>query len=239
MGRGGIFGNPDMYFNQNDPMKKKRGLLDSDMVDSYTQDWATIDPAQVPTGQAEEKPVSYLQGGDKFGWRDGVGLALAGIGDAFYTKAGRESDTMGEMMARAMSAREAARKAQAAAAERQALIDAGVRAGRTLPQMELVTGGIADFNDFKAPELPSQAQMAEWYRTATNEQKAAYDKTNPIVTNGYGSAVVPRSTITGSATPVGTVEDGYQFLGGDDKNPNNWRRVAGGAGQSFAPQGFR
>lgn len=241
MGRGGVFGNPDFLWQQLDQNPfKRRGLLSGDPMDQYTQNWQTIDPAEVPTGQAaEEKPASWLQGGDKFGWRDGVALALAGIGDAFASQNGDNPQVMQGMMANAMKAREAARKAQLAAAERERLMQAGIAAGRTAPQMELILGGVGDYRDFKEPALPSQAQLAEWYRTATPEQRQAYDQTNPIVTNGYGSAVVPRSSIRPpSSTPVGTIEDGYQFLGGDDKDPKNWRQV-GGAGPAIAPRGFR
>lgn len=238
MGRGGVFGNPDMYLGSKDPFKK-RGLLGSDPIDEYTQNWQTINPADVPMGQAEEKPTSWLQGGDKFGWKDGLSLALAGIGDAFAAQNGDNPQVMQGMMANAMKAREAARKAQLAAAEKERLIAMGMQAGRTAPQMELILGGVGDYGDFKEPALPSQAQLAEWYRTATPEQRQAYDQTNPVVTNGYGSTVVPRSAIgPATSTPVGTIEDGYQFLGGDDRDPNNWRQV-GGAGPAIAPRGFR
>lgn len=221
MGRGGVFGNPDMY-SQRDPFKK-RGLLNEDMVDQYTQNWPTLNMADVPMGQAEEKPTSWLQGGEKFGWREGLGLALAGIGDAFAAENGQDTGAMKGMMVNALKAREAARKAQLAAAERERLIQAGIAAGRTPQQMELVAADLANFGDFKAPELPSQVQTAEWYRNASPEQRRAYDQTNPILTNGYGSALIPRSSITG---PL---------------DPNEWEDVAdprqGGAG--YGPRPFR
>lgn len=123
MGRGGVFGNPDMYLGPKNPFKK-RGLLDADPMDQYTRNWQTIDPAQVPTGQAvEEQPKSWQEGG-KFGLKDGIALALAGIGDAFAAENGANPQVMQGMMANAMKAREAARKAQIAAAERQQVVSA-------------------------------------------------------------------------------------------------------------------
>jgi hypothetical protein len=103
---------------------RKKGLLSSDAYDQSTQNWANIELAPIPTAQAEEKPVSYLQGGDKFGWKDGIALALAGVGDAFAAENGQDSGAMKGMMARATSARENARKAQLAAAERQQVMAA-------------------------------------------------------------------------------------------------------------------
>lgn len=103
---------------------RKQGLLGGDPVDQYTQNWPTLNMADVPMGQAEEKPTSWLQGGEKFGWREGLGLALAGIGDAFAAENGQDTGAMKGMMANALKAREAARKAQIEAAERQQVMAA-------------------------------------------------------------------------------------------------------------------
>lgn len=45
----------------------------------------------------------------------------------------------------------------------------------------------------------------------------------------------PSGGISAPTTSVGTVEDGYEFIGGDDTDPKNWRPVAGGGAGSGQP----
>lgn len=206
----------------------KRGLLGSDPVNQYTQNWATIDSAQVPMGQAEQ-PTSYLHGGDKFGWKEGLALALAGIGDAFAAENGQDTGAMRGMMARAMSAREAARKAQAASAEKERLIALGMQAGLTAPQSELVSADLANFSDFKAPEAPSFIREAAAFNALSPEQQAQVTKfmdiNNPRFTNGpNGTMFIPRTTVPDNAQPL--TEEEIRQLGLNPGGPT--QRASGG-----------
>lgn len=90
----------------------------------------------------------------------------------------------------------------------------------------------------KDASLPSQVQVAEWYRTATPEQRRAYDLTQPIITNGVGSTVVPRGSWELDNTPV--TEDGYAYTPGPGGRANqaNWKPVGGANGQPVG-NGFR
>lgn len=232
MGRGGIFGDPNMSFGgleQNNPFKRKRGLLNEDYNDFEMgpEAQAALDRASVAPESEKKGLLGFWQGGDKFTARDGIAGLLAAVGDAFAQENGMQGSAVSGLTggrAKAMAAAKAAMAEQALAA------DAG-KMGISPEQFRLMRAGV-DLP--KAPEAPEKARIAEWYRNATPEQQRAFDQTNPIVTNGYGSTVVPRSSIGGGTAP-GTIEDGYQFIGGDDKDPKNWRPVQGGAGSSPRP----
>lgn len=154
----------------------------------------------------EEKPRNFWQGGEKFGVRDGIAGLLAIIGDVAAQQSGGEPGAVGLLANTRFGAIDTARKAQAKAAEIEAMRQRAQAAGLSGPLADLMANGDAKFSDiYSKPEgLPAAAKMADWYRNATPEQKAAYDATDPIVTNGYGSSVVPRSSLPGaSAAPPG------------------------------------
>lgn len=234
MGTGGIFGVP--YGSR----RKRGGLFDPRLE---TPDSVEMAP---PLGSDfdEEDPkkglLGYWQGGDKFTWKDaGAGL-LAVVGDAFA----RENDDEGSAVSNLTGGRVKA-MAEAKAAQKQEMIAAAMRAkGLSDADIQLAmlnpeAVGTNAAKKLMPAELPEKAQMSEWYRNATPDQRAAFDATNPIITNGYGSTVVPRSTFgAASSTAPGTIEDGYQFMGGDDKDPKNWRPVQGGPTRA-ASGGFR
>lgn len=213
---------------------RKQGLLGGDPLDQYTQNWQSIDAADVPMGQAEEKPASWLQGGDKFGWKEGLSLALAGIGDAFAAQNGDNPQVMQGMMARAMSAREAARKAQIAAAERDRLVQAGIAAGRTPDQMDLVLGGAANYNDFKPDEFEAAMARAGIQRGTPEYQQAAQRKAmgDPFLT---GAPLPNGGQYYGYASGLPGVLNGA----GSSTDANEWDSATplGGAGSS--PRPFR
>lgn len=102
---------------------------------------------------------------------------------------------------------EAKRKAMQDEEQRRGLLQQIIAAGVPPEKAPLILAGVAKLGDVmpQAPELPTEARVAEWYRTATPEQRAAYDQTKPIVTQGYGSTVVPRSPLPtggGGLTPM-------------------------------------
>lgn len=211
---------------------RKQSLLSGDPVDQYTQNWQTINPADVPMGQAQEQPTSWLQGGDKFGWREGLSLALAGIGDAFAAENGQDTGSMKGMMANAMKAREAARKAQLAAAEKERLIAMGMQAGRTAPQMELIASDMANWGDFKPDEFDAAMARAGIQRGTPEYQQAAQRK------------AMGDPFLTGAPLPNGGQYYGYAsglpgVMGGLGATQDDWERAnpVGGAGSN--PRPFR
>jgi hypothetical protein len=192
-------------------------------------------PQQPDMPQQSGQQPNFWNGGGKFGVKDGLAGILAVLGDTFSQRAGGQGGAVANLAGGRNQAMEAARAAQARQQEIAARIERARAAGLTGPQAELVGNGDAKFPDlYQKPEgLPTQARMAQWYQNATPEERAAFDATNPIVTNGYGSTVVPRAGLSQGATAgpqPGHVEDGHQFIGGDPGDPNNWRPVGGGGG---------
>ena len=132
-------------------------------------------------------------------------------------------------------------------AQQQQLFKAYAAAGLSPEKARLAAMGGAKFGDLAPTPAadPERVRTAQWWQNATPEQRTAFDQTNPIVTQGYGSAMVPRATLPQSGAPQapagapapGQVEDGYQFMGGDPTNPNSWKPVGGGGGNVTG--GFR
>lgn len=91
-----------------------------------------------------------------------------------------------------------------------------------------------------APDVPSNVRTAMWYQNATDEQKAAFREANPIVSymaDGTPRIVDPSMMGKPSGPQIGAVEDGYQFVGGDPKNPASWKQIGGSVAQQ--PNTFR
>lgn len=155
---------------------------------------------------AETKPTSFWQGGEKFGFRDALSGILAAVGDAFAQQGGGHGGSVQSLLGGRLKAAEMAKEQAQQEQVYKQLIAAGIDPAKA----GLVVSGAAKYGDVapKPEELPTQARMAEWYRTATPEQKLAYDQTNPIITGGYGSALIQRQTLPtgggggGALTPM-------------------------------------
>lgn len=158
MGRGGVYGDPDMLLGRAGQMpgalKRKRGLLGEEYmpeIDEGTQ--ASID--QYASMPEQKGLLGFWQGGDKFTARDGIAGLLAAVGDAFSREGGGEGGAVNNLVGgRAKAFAEAKKQAQ-----QEQLMQAGMKAGRSRDEMALVLGGAANYGDFK-PQTP--------YRTTDN-----------------------------------------------------------------------
>lgn len=171
--------------------------------------------SQPDPARQQAKPPSFWQGGDKFRWQDGVAGALAALGDGLSRQAGMEGGGVQMLAGGRLSAIERAKKVQEQAAQRQQTTQALIAAGIDPAQANLGGMGIAKYSDLKRPDAPAAVQTSRWYMTATPEERAAYDATNPIITHGQGSALIPRASLP---QPRG-LPGGY--------DPNEWEPVDG------------
>lgn len=188
-----------------------------------------FEKAFAPYEMEGEKPRPFWMGGDKFTGRDAIAGILAAIGDVAAQQSGGEPMAVQNLTGGRLSAIEQARKLQAEQQQIMAARQRAQAAGLSGPQADLMAYGDAKYSDLaqKPPELPTEARLAQWYQNATPEQKAAFDQIRPIITNGYGSAVVPRGSLPGA----GGLPPGY--------DPNEWEPVAGpGGGGGNATGGF-
>lgn len=228
---------------------KKRGLLGDTMWDGAqtpgygdgaNQHWDIANMPAPMQGAPQDRQPSFWQGGGKFGLRDWIAGILAAIGDGLAQQGGGQGGAVQMLAGGRMDAMDMARKAQMEAQQRQQAMQALIAAGIDPARANLGAMGLASYGDLapKPTEAPSDVRVAEWYRTATPEQRASYDQTRPIITNGYGSTVVPRSALPrGGGPQPGAIEDGYQFMGGNPSDPNSWKPVGGGGGN--VTSGFR
>lgn len=192
---------------------------------------AVNDYASMPVEQ-QSAPQGFWQGGNKFGVKDGIAGLLAVLGDTFSQRAGGQGGAVQNLTGSRNSAMELVKKAQERKAEMEAARQRYQAAGLNPAMAEIAAVDGAKFSDiYSKPEgPPERARMAQWYQNATPEERASYDATNPIITNGYGSTVVPRAALPGmggGGPQPGTVEDGYRFKGGNPADPNAWEQVGG------------
>lgn len=169
----------------------------------------------------------YYEGGDKFTGQDVVKMLLASVSDAGLRNRGHESNAMGNMNQFRLSAIEMAKKQAAEQEQQQALMEAARQRGINPADVTLAQGGLGGIIP-KQGELPERARMAQWYQNASPQERAAFDQTNPIITNGYGSAVVPRNALPGGLDP-----NRYELIPDDEGGPT--QPASGG----FRPPRFR
>ena len=176
--------------------------------------------------EGDQQPIEmagnngFWQGGDKFTGRDGIAGILAVIGDAFAQNGGGAGGATPMLMNGRLSAIEMAKKQAAEQAQQQALMEAARQRGINPADVTLAQGGLGGIIP-KQGELPERARMAQWYQNASPQERAAFDQTNPIITNGYGSSVVPRNALPGGLDP-----DRYELIPDDEGGPAS--RAPGG-----------
>lgn len=169
--------------------------------------------------------AGFWGGGEKFRARDGIAGLLAVLSDALGQQSGSNLGVVPMLAGGRFDALDAARKAQAKQQEMDAARQRAQAAGLGGPQADLMAHGDAKYSDLAAKpvELPSDARLAQWYQNANPQERAAFDQIRPIITNGYGSSVVPRAALPGGGgmTPPGSrgLPPGY--------DPEEWEPVDG------------
>ncbi len=174
-----------------------------------------------------ERLPGYLQGGDEYTGRDLVAQILAGISDVADMQGGGQGGMMDGQMQFRLSAIEMAKKQAEEQLQKQALMEAARQRGINPADVTLAQGGLGSIIP-KQGDLPERARMAQWYQNASPQERAAFDQTNPIITNGYGSAVVPRNALPGGLDP-----NRYELIPDDEGGPT--QPASGG----FRPPRFR
>lgn len=197
----------------------------------------------VPEDTAPAKRQSWMDGG-KFGWRDGVGLALAGLGDAMSRENGGEGDFMDSLVSRAYSARDLATKAQESArtkaAEREASLQRMAAARPDLNPAQLEALSYSDFTpDQVMPKPPEKDDVfTSMMRHAgidpeSEDGKKLYKQraetmANPMYQGWDGKRYGGAAAATGSG-------DGWETVSQEEEAA--LRKRQGGAG--YGQQGFR
>lgn len=165
----------------------------------------TFDEAFAPVadGTYKQPQEGFWNGGGKFTGRDGLSGLLAVIGDAFANQAGMQGGAVENLSGGRLSAIAMAKKQAVQAQEMEAARQRAVAAGVDPARADMMARGDPNPSEWmpKQEALPERARMAQWYQNASPQERQAYDATNPIVTNGYGSAVVPRTSLPGTLDP--------------------------------------
>lgn len=189
---------------------------------------------------APEQQMGFWQGGDKFRARDGIAGLLAAVGDAFSRNGGGQGGAVEMLSGGRMKAMELARKQQEQA-QQQELLRARMKAAG-LPDNE-IEAQLYGFDLPKPVEPPAMIRNLEAFRTQIkpDPQKLADFKeyqsiTNPKWFTGADGRPYQMDDRADGPQP-GTIEDGYQFMGGDPADPKNWKAVGGGTGNGVG--GFR
>lgn len=180
---------------------------------------------QEAIGNEAPKQPGFWQGGDKFTGRDALAGIMAAIGDALSQQSGGQGVGAAASLAGGRtSAINMAKKQQAQQAQIQQDAQILMRAGYSPEQAIAMATGNLKPSDVKGPEPTAAQRNTEWWMKATDEQKSAFDKVNPIINNGpYGQQVIPRSSLPGA---------------GQKYDPNEWEDIPDprmGGGSGFAP----
>lgn len=116
----------------------------------------------MPRTAPKEPPKRWIDGG-KFGLREGLGAALAGMSDGMLASIGVQGNSLRSIMEEANAARAAALKAKMAA-EQAAQNAAMIRAARpdlNDTQARAIAANVLNPSDFKQPEIaPVQRDMS-------------------------------------------------------------------------------
>lgn len=161
----------------------------------------------IPPLQSTRRP-GFWQGGNKFGTRDALAGILAAVGDAFAQRSGGRPMAVQNLTGGRLDALELARDAQQKQAETLGRYQRAQAMGADPGRADMFAHGDLSGKDLlpQEPDLPERVRTSQWYMNATPEERVAFDTSNPIITAGMGSTVVPRSAF---AQQLGGLPAGY------------------------------
>lgn len=173
--------------------------------------------AEIPPLQSTRRP-GFWQGGNKFGWRDGLAGVLAAVGDAFAQQSGGRPMAVQNLTGGRLDALELAREAQQKQAETLGRFQRAQAMGADPGRADMFAHGDLSGKDLlpQEPDLPERVRTSQWYMNATPEERVAFDTSNPIITAGTGSTVVPRSSFASQlgGLPGGLDPNRYEIIEG-------------------------
>ena len=192
-------------------------------------------PGVLDSMMEQEAPqAGYWQGGDKFRTRDGIAGLMAVIGDALSRQGGGQGGAVEMLGGGRMSALAMAQAAQAQQAKQQEDARILMRAGYSPEQAMAMASGNLKASDLKPDRMMTKTGDVLSFGV-DGKPNTVYNESSPEILGVQGMGVyamdrktgMPVNAQQGGGTKPGPVEDGYQFIGGDDADPKNWRKVGG------------
>lgn len=256
MGKGGMFGDPDMLFGRSvgglpGMPKRKRGLLGEDDYDLQVspESQAALDRAAAAAPEQKKGLLGFWQGGDKFTARDGIAGLLAGIGDAFAREGGGEGTALSTLTGgRAKALAEAK-----AAAERERIAGAFRNQGMSEDDITIAMLNPKAFANKTADRFRERITNKAGDRIEIGPDgnlRTVYQDNTPEILGVPGMGVFAMNRRTGQPYGTGGNEPPQQAIDDLRKNPSlaeqfnqaygagaSQRYLQGGAGSG--PRPFR
>jgi hypothetical protein len=198
----------------------------------------------------QPNPLSYLDGG-KMGWKDGLALALAGVGDAFTREGGGSGDMMQSMIGRNLSQADALKQRQeavaAAQAEQAQAMQDFIGIGYSPEKAAAMAHGNIKPSDLK-PEMFNNRAGDRMAVGADGKPQEIYRDNSPVFQTTQDSVYAmdphtggnfqqqPQGGIVHAQTPddIANLPDGSSFIA-----PDGSLRVKRGGGVGNGTSGFR
>lgn len=255
MGKGGVFGDPDMLFGRSvgglpGMPKRKRGLLGEDdyVLEVSPESQAALDRAAVAPEQ-KKGLLGFWQGGDKFTARDGIAGLLAGIGDAFDREGGGDGGALDALIGgRAKAFAEAKKQAEleriAGAFRNQGMNEDDIKIAMLNPEA-FATKSADRFRERITNKAGDRIEIGP-----DGNPRTVYQDNTPEILGVPGMGVFAMNRRTGQPYGTGGSEPPPQAIDDLRKNPSmaeqfdqaygpgaSQRYLQGGAGSG--PQPFR
>lgn len=244
MGRGGVFGDPDMF-----KRKRKVGLLGENdyPLEMGVEEQAALDRAAAAP-EEQKGLLSFFQGGDKFTGRDALAGLLAGIGDAFAQENGNEGAALSGLLGGRAKALAEAR----AAAERERVAGAFRNQGMSEDDITIAMLNPEVFANKTADRFRERItnKAGDRVEIGPDGPRTIYQDNTPEILGVPGMGVFAMNRRTGQPYGTGGSEPPQQAIDDLRKNPSlaeqfeqaygagaSQRYLQGGAGSG--PQPFR